>query len=74
MQLPGSVVCLVCGAVAAAWPRLAARPCAGWAASLPPRVAAWLGGGGAIRRGGGDPAGLAAAAQRRLGAFPAAPD
>eukprot|EP00974_Lingulodinium_polyedra_P000358 35262-Lingulodinium_polyedra.AAC.1 len=53
MLLPGSVVCLVCGLDAPAWARLEARPCAGWADQLPPRVAGWLAGGGAIRLGGG---------------------
>eukprot|EP00974_Lingulodinium_polyedra_P017591 1707170-Lingulodinium_polyedra.AAC.1 len=74
MALPGTVVCMLCGLGAPTWARLAAGPCAGWEPELPARVAAWLAGGGAIVHAGGGPEALAAAARRRLGAFPAAPD
>eukprot|EP00974_Lingulodinium_polyedra_P099189 9610511-Lingulodinium_polyedra.AAC.1 len=67
MALPGAAVCLLCGAGAPDWARLAAAPCAGWRDCLPARVAAWLAGGGAIVHAGGGPEALAAAARRRLG-------
>jgi hypothetical protein len=71
---PGFAACLVCGATAATFQRLAATSCGRWAARLPPRVAALLLLGDGLQCGGGSPAAFAEALHRRMRELPAAPD
>lgn len=72
-QGPKFVACLRCGAVAAAWRELAARPCRGWAPVLAPRAAAVLLLDRPARAGGADEA-FREALTRRLSERPRAPD
>lgn len=70
---PGFAACLQCGAVAAGWAALAARPCAGWAPRLQPRAAAVLLL-EPVTRAGGQVGLFRAALERRLRERPRAPD
>ena len=72
-QGPGHVVCLRCGEVASAWPVLSARPCSGWASSIPPRAAAVLLL-DPLERAGGAVEEWRALLERRLRERPGAPD
>jgi ribonuclease HI len=71
---PRLAACMQCGASAASWPLLAATPCRGWAATLPPRVAALALVGGELQCAGGSPEALADAVRRRMEELPAGPD
>jgi hypothetical protein len=71
---PRLAACLRCGASAPAWGRLAASPCGGWVAALPPRVAALVLIGSELHCAGGSPGALAEALHRRMSELPAVPD